>query len=227
MATSQFSCVSRAKRARQPRTAFAVAEDSRHMRAPLDLLVELANRESHASWKDLSVALKRRGLSCVESVVSDDHAGLKAATREVLPEAAWRRAHVRFLRNALDYVPRKAGDDCPREPRFMHDRRDLGPGQTRSCPVARKVAGQIRQASRLGRGQYRLAHHKHMKSTNMLDHPGFADTLVTRIQDDIGEGLPLAGARKRPSALAPLRLCLFPFGREAVESWARSRPVSC
>jgi transposase-like protein len=51
--------------------------------------------------------LRQRGLSGVEFVVSDDHAGLKQAIVEVLPEAAWQRCYVHFLRNALDYVPRK------------------------------------------------------------------------------------------------------------------------
>ena len=32
---------------------------------------------------------------------------------EVLPEAAWQRCYVHFLRNALDYLPRKADDEQP------------------------------------------------------------------------------------------------------------------
>ena len=43
-------------------------------------------------------------------MVSDDHAGLRQAIVEVLPEAAWQRCYVHFLRNALDYVPRKIDD---------------------------------------------------------------------------------------------------------------------
>jgi putative transposase len=57
--------------------------------------------------------------------VSDDHAGLRQAIREILPEAAWQRCYVHFLRNALDYVPRKVDDDCLRELRWLYDRRDL------------------------------------------------------------------------------------------------------
>ena len=72
--------------------------------------VELANRESRSSWRDFLLALKRRGLFGVEFVVSDNHEGLKAAIREVLPEAAWQRCYVHFLRNALDYVPRKVDE---------------------------------------------------------------------------------------------------------------------
>jgi putative transposase len=41
-------------------------------------------------------------------VVSDDHPGLKAAIREVLPQADWQRCYVHFLRNALDYFPARS-----------------------------------------------------------------------------------------------------------------------
>jgi putative transposase len=90
--------------------AVAVAVDWEGRRQVL--AVELANRESRSSWKEFLLALKRRGLSGVEYGVSDDHPGLKAAIREVLPEAAWQRCYVHFLQNALDYVPRKVDDDC-------------------------------------------------------------------------------------------------------------------
>ena len=66
--------------------------------------VEVANRESRAqaggsSWPGSGA----RGLHGVEYVVSDNHAGLKAAIREIVPEAAWQRCYVHFLRNALDW----------------------------------------------------------------------------------------------------------------------------
>lgn len=51
--------------------------------------VDLANRESRSSWKDSLLGLKACGLHGVELVVSDDHAGLTAPIREVLPEALW------------------------------------------------------------------------------------------------------------------------------------------
>jgi transposase-like protein len=69
--------------------------------------------------------LKDRGLRGVECVVSGDHAGLKKALTEVLTDAAWQRCYVHFLRNALDYLPRKADDDCLQELRWLYDRRDL------------------------------------------------------------------------------------------------------
>ncbi len=76
------------------------------------LAVEMANRESRSSWKDFLLALRARGLHGVEFVVADDHAGLRAAIREGLAEAAYQRCYVHFLRNALDHLPRKHADDC-------------------------------------------------------------------------------------------------------------------
>src|SRR5436309_8078686 len=53
--------------------------------------VELANRESRSSWRDFLLRLKPRGLHGVEFVVASDHAGLRAAWREALAEAAYQR----------------------------------------------------------------------------------------------------------------------------------------
>jgi len=51
------------------------------------LAVEYANRESQSSWREFLLQLQARGLNGVQFIVSDDHPGLKAAIREVLP--AW------------------------------------------------------------------------------------------------------------------------------------------
>jgi transposase-like protein len=83
------------------------------------LAVELANRESRSSWRDFLLGLKARGLHGVEFVVADDHAGLRAALREALAEAANQRCYVHFLRNALAYVPRRVDDDCLQELRWL------------------------------------------------------------------------------------------------------------
>lgn len=62
--------------------------------------VELANRESHSSWREFVTGLKNRGLAGVEFVVSDDHPGLRAAIREVLPEVVWQRCYVGLLKKS-------------------------------------------------------------------------------------------------------------------------------
>ncbi len=140
--------------------------------------VELANRESHSSWRAFVAGLKQRGLAGVEFVVSDDHPGLKAAIREVLPEAVWQRCYVHFLRNALDYVPRKVDDDCLMELRWFYDRRDLAEvkrdlaqwiakWQAKYPRLVDWVESNIEET--LSFYRLPLPHHKHMKSTNMLE----------------------------------------------------------
>ena len=47
-----------------------------------------------------------------------------AAIAELLPKTIWQRCHVHFLRKALDYLSRRADDDCMRELRWLNDRRD-------------------------------------------------------------------------------------------------------
>ena len=142
------------------------------------LAVETASRESLSSWKDFLLRLKERGLTGVEFVVSDDHAGLKKAISEVLCEAAWQRCYVHFLRNALDYLPRKADDDCLQELRRIYDRRDLQEANRDLAAWITKWQGKYPKLvdwaeSNIGEtlSFYRLprAHHKHLKSTNMLE----------------------------------------------------------
>jgi putative transposase len=140
--------------------------------------VELSNRESNSSWKTFVTGLLTRGLHGVEFVVSDDHAGIKRAVRELIPEAVWQRCYVHFLRNALDYLPRKADDDCRQELRWLYDRRNLKEAQqdlqawltrwaTRYSKLTDWVEANIGETLNF----YRLPrqHHKHLKSTNMLE----------------------------------------------------------
>ena len=140
--------------------------------------VGLANRESRSSWRDFLLAIKERGLFGVEFVVSDDHEGLKQAIREVLPGAAWQRCYVHFLRNALDHLPRKLADDCLQELRWIYDRRDLAEvrrdiaawlskWQAKHSKLCDWVEENIEET--LTYYRLPLPHHKHMKSTNMLE----------------------------------------------------------
>jgi putative transposase len=142
------------------------------------LAVELASRESLSSWKELLAGLRQRSLHGVEFVVSDDHAGLRRAIQEALPEAVWQRCYVHFLRNALDYLPRKADDDCLQELRWIYDRRDAqearqdllawllkwGKRYTKLCAWVEENIEETLSFYRLPR-----QHHKNLKSTNMLE----------------------------------------------------------
>ena len=68
------------------------------------LAVEVADTESEATYQELFRSLKRRGLSGVELVVSDDHQGLKAAITRHFQGASWQRCQVHYARNLLGIV---------------------------------------------------------------------------------------------------------------------------
>jgi transposase-like protein len=140
--------------------------------------VELAGRESATSWRDFLLGLKARGLCGVRMAVTDDHAGLKRAIAEVLPEAAWQRCYVHFLRNALDHLPRKAADDCLTELRWLYDRRDAAEARLhlrawleRWAAKYPKLCAWVEEAIEETWTFYRQPreHHKHLKSTNLLE----------------------------------------------------------
>jgi putative transposase len=154
--------------------AIAIAADG-HRQV---LAVELANRESTSSWRDFLLGLKQRGLNGVEFVVSDDHPGLKQAIREVLGEAAWQRCYVHFLRNALDHLPRRANDDCLQELRWIYDRREITEVRRDLAAWLSKWSGKYARLctwvednieETLTYYRLPLSHHKHMKSTNLLE----------------------------------------------------------
>jgi transposase-like protein len=140
--------------------------------------VELANRESRSSWREFLNGLKERGLNGVEFVVSDDHDGLKKAIRECLPGAAWQRCYVHFLRNAGDHLPRKRDDDCLKELSWLYERRNLKDARSDLAAWIERWQGRyarlvawVEENIEETLTYYRLpmAHHKHMKSTNMLE----------------------------------------------------------
>jgi putative transposase len=142
------------------------------------LAVELASRESASSWRDFLILLRDRGLHGVQVAITDDHPGLKRAIREVLPEAKWQRCYVHFLRNALDYLPRKAGDDCLMELRWLYDRRnveearrDLAAWLAKWAARYPKLCSWVEENIEETLSFYRLPreHHKNLKSTNMLE----------------------------------------------------------
>jgi len=142
------------------------------------LAVELANRESDSSWHGFLSRLKERGLRGVEYAVSDNHSGVKKAVAAILPEASWQRCYVHFLRNALDYLPRKADPDCLTELRWIYDRRDIDEARRDLAVWLRKWQSKYPRLCDWAEENieetftfYRLppGHRKHLKSTNMLE----------------------------------------------------------
>jgi len=140
--------------------------------------VELASRESATSWREFLLGLKARGLRGVRLAISDDHPGLKRALAEVIPETAWQRCYVHFLRNALDHLPRKADDDCLTELRWLYDRCDAAEARLhlrawleRWSAKYPKLCAWVEESIEETWTFYRCPreHHKHLKSTNLLE----------------------------------------------------------
>lgn len=70
--------------------------------------VDVGASEHVALWRAFLQSLVGRGVSGVQLVISDAHAGLKQAIQEVFLGASWQRCRVHFLRNVLALVPKSA-----------------------------------------------------------------------------------------------------------------------
>lgn len=69
--------------------------------------IECVDCESYRSWRDFLLGLRGRGLSGVRLVVSDAHAGLVRAVKEVFAGAAWQRCIAHLQRNVMERCRRK------------------------------------------------------------------------------------------------------------------------
>lgn len=81
--------------------AIGITPDGR--RTVLGVSVSLSEAEVH--WRDFLASLQARGLHGVQLVVSDDHAGLRAALQARLSGVKWQRCQFHLAKNLLDYVP--------------------------------------------------------------------------------------------------------------------------
>jgi putative transposase len=71
------------------------------------LAVTIGAEESEDSWSELLAQLNERGLSGVQLVVADAHAGLAKAVRKHIPEAPLQRCTVHLQRNVLAKAPQR------------------------------------------------------------------------------------------------------------------------
>jgi len=69
--------------------------------------VEVALGEQEVHWRQFLQRLVARGLQGVQWIVSDDHAGLRAARQAVFGGLLWQRCQFHLQQNAQAYVPCK------------------------------------------------------------------------------------------------------------------------
>lgn len=84
----------------------AVGVDPQGCRRILGVSISLSEAEIH--WRTFLQSLVSRGLSGVRLVISDDHAGLKAARLAVFGGVPWQRCQFHLQQNAGAYIPRQS-----------------------------------------------------------------------------------------------------------------------
>jgi transposase-like protein len=84
----------------------AVGVDRKGRRHILGLSISMGEHEIH--WRNFLQSLVKRGLQGVQLIVSDDHAGLKAARIAVFCGIPWQRCQFHLQQNASQHVPRQS-----------------------------------------------------------------------------------------------------------------------
>ena len=83
----------------------AIALNPVGKRAVLGISVRFSEAEVH--WRGFLENLHKRGLSGVKLIVSDDHAGLRATRRAVLPAIPWHRCQFHLSQNTQAFARRR------------------------------------------------------------------------------------------------------------------------
>jgi putative transposase len=156
-------------------TAIGVDADGR--REILGVSVSLSEAETH--WRQFLKSLKKRGLSGVKFITSDDHDGLKAALNAEFTAVIWQRCQCHLQRNAVKYVPKVS-----MRSQVAEDLRDIFDAKNLTCAEERLqkcVAKYSKSAPQLadwieenipeGLAVFALPskHRRRMRTTNMLE----------------------------------------------------------
>ncbi len=83
----------------------AVAVNGEGRREVVGMSVSTSEAEIH--WRTFLGSLVKRGLHGLKLIVSDDHAGLKAARRAVFPSVPWQRCHFHLCQDAQAFARRR------------------------------------------------------------------------------------------------------------------------
>jgi transposase-like protein len=147
-------------------------------RQVLGVSVSLSEAETH--WRSFLASLQERGLIGVRYVVSDDHAGLKAALQARLPAVPWQRCQFHLQQNAMQHVPKIAlraevADDL----RSVFNAQDRAEADQRLAasirkyrPIAPELADWLEQNVPESMTVFCLpkAHRVKMRTTNLLEN---------------------------------------------------------
>lgn len=133
--------------------------------------------EAKEFWVEFLRALVARGLSGVQLVISDSHAGLKAAISQVLT-ATWQRCRVHFTRNLQACVPKDCAGMVAALLRQVFAQPDLTAARVHWRHVAEQLRGRFPKAAALMDDaeddvlaclDFPAAHRSKLHSTNPLE----------------------------------------------------------
>jgi transposase-like protein len=83
----------------------AYGVDAQGVRRILGVSVSLSEHEVH--WRQFLTTLVERGLHGLHLIISDAHAGLKAARIALFPSVPWQRCQFHLQQNAQSYIPKR------------------------------------------------------------------------------------------------------------------------
>lgn len=138
----------------------------------------LADVESESTWTEVFRELKLQGVTGVQWVVSDGHAGIQAAVRTQFTGASWQRCWTHFMRNILAKVSHRHKAALARELKTARENEDMRICLLEAERVAEGWHGQYPRVARQIRDQFEetLAvhalpreHRRRVYTTNMME----------------------------------------------------------
>jgi putative transposase len=146
-------------------------------RQVLGVSVSLSEAEIH--WRSFLQSLVARGLSGVQLIIADDHAGLKAARQAVFGGVSWQRCQFHLQQNAQAYVPRRSMlKEVAQDLRAVFNAPDRAAAESYLAQVvqkyetrASKLANWMEQAVPEGFSVFAfpVEHRRRLRTTNMLE----------------------------------------------------------
>lgn len=143
----------------------------------LGVSVSLSEAEIH--WRSFLQSLVARGLSGVQLVIADNHAGLKAARQAVFGGVPWQRCQFHLQQNAQAYVPRRSMlKEVAQDLRSVFDAPDRAAAESYLAQLVRKyetragkLADWMEQAVPEGFSVFAfpVEHRRRLRTTNVLE----------------------------------------------------------